>query len=260
VIACSSSSSEDGIQTTTGTYGRLDVYSLGNLWSENTVSIAHPIVQLFLPALPRKLPGSSIRIRHTGSSASSSYTCPSSKPKLYDLLPSSRMLCLDIKAWGPGPYGTLLIPIDLILKVVCSFCGPPVELLEPRLPDYLLWSDWAHGTYWNDTAVLDTIIPHSASRKRFAEPKIHQNTPGAGASGGISVWDFDRPPLVEFHVPSTPRHPTATGFFAGTAVPRRGIETVTQVDPAFLPLTSVLLDSEYGTWPFDYRVIQLSCY
>ncbi|KAG8678100.1 hypothetical protein FRC08_018072, partial [Ceratobasidium sp. 394] len=71
----------------------------------------------------------------------------------------------------------------------------------------------------------------------YAEPILDQNI-----SSDIAVWNFRKPAVS---VCDELQHPTASGFFNGTIVPRRGVKTVIPLDTAHLPLISVLLDNEY---------------
>lgn len=231
----------DNIRITTGTYGQLDVYDLNGSDDENAAAFAQPVAQLCLPQLPHELSGSFVQIRETNSCASSSYTCSSSKPRLYDLSPKSQTLCLDIKTWpvrhganGLAPYGTLLVPANILLEAVDSFGGFPSDSHN----NVLAWSDWARNINWCDKSVAETIIFHSASSWMYAQPNMsYDNT-----HCGIAIWDLKTPsgPL------NAPQSKTASGFFKTIVPPQIGTRTVIQVDTEFLPLTSVIADNEYS--------------
>ncbi|KAG8767862.1 hypothetical protein FRC12_005971 [Ceratobasidium sp. 428] len=246
-ITQNSSFFEGDNQTSTDSFGRLNIYSLDSTRSENTMNVAYPIVQLSLPSIPHGLSGSSIQIRETNSSATSSYTCPSSRSRLYDLPPKRRMICLDIIAWPvrhtagrPGPYGTLLIPVDVLLEAAHPFYGLVLDSPTPHAPTCLLWSEWAHKTFWCNTSAVG--IPHSAAGAMYAEPSPDRNT------GGIIIWNFRNP----IPMPDTLQHLAGSGFLTSAIPPRMGTKNMIQLDPAYLPLTSVLLDNEYSKHPLNF--------
>ncbi|KAG8779935.1 hypothetical protein FRC12_023684 [Ceratobasidium sp. 428] len=247
VITQNSSFFEGNNQTNTGSFGRLNIYSLDSIRSENTMNFAYPIVQLSLPPISRGLSGSFIQIRETNSSAASSYICPSSRPRLYDLPPKRRTICLDIVAWpvrhtagGPGPYGTLLIPVDVLLEAAHPFCGLVLDSPMPHVSTCLLWSEWAHRTFWCNTSAVG--IPHSAAGTMYAEPSSDRNT------GGIIIWNFRNP----IPIPDTPQHLTGSSFLTSAVPPQMGIRSMIQLDSRYLPLTSVLLDNEYSKHPLNF--------
>ncbi|KAG9099226.1 hypothetical protein FS749_001793 [Ceratobasidium sp. UAMH 11750] len=186
VIAHSSTSPDADIDVPKDTLGCLKVYRFG-LHNAMPAQAAH--VASFLLALPPNLHGrpySGIKICSAPATTAPNahgYCC--SSPKVYELAPEDRLLCIDVLMpsnyfyHGTQVLGTLYAPSSALLNLL-SPCKPQVDRLTHSL---IPWASWARHAFWGSHSRSSSdrcirmfgrraVISHLGSRGQLSHPNI----------------------------------------------------------------------------------------
>ncbi|CAE6456553.1 unnamed protein product [Rhizoctonia solani] len=139
------------------THGKLAIFTFTEPTGNSPAEGARRIASFDLPDSENPfldLRGLSCRCDPAPGPSSRSATRHDSHPRLFDLAPDNRVLCLKMKSTG-------LIPVDEIESTLyvqfTSLIGAVARLLEEPIDTPILnipWKDWAKGTSWVDTDLL----------------------------------------------------------------------------------------------------------
>lgn len=127
-----------------------------------------------------------------------------SLPKVFDLSPNNRLLCLGIKLTPTSEErpimlaGTLYIPTSLLISAIAKRQNmgsrQPVSIIIP-------WAGWAEKTSWVDTSHILSHNENFMFGQRTAG--LAQNTAGA-RSKKVIMFDFDQSRLKSRHTLKEP--------------------------------------------------------
>ncbi|KDN49487.1 hypothetical protein RSAG8_02189, partial [Rhizoctonia solani AG-8 WAC10335] len=152
------SQSEGGLHNAR-THGKLVVFTFTEPTGNNPAEEARPIASFDLPesANPFLDPqGLSCRCDPAPVPSSRSPTRHDGIPKLFDLAPENRVLCLKMRSQAVIPVdqveSTLYIQFTDLLKAIAHLLDQPADKPVLNIP----WEDWAKGTSWVDTDLLFT--------------------------------------------------------------------------------------------------------
>ncbi|KAG9080637.1 hypothetical protein FRC06_006320 [Ceratobasidium sp. 370] len=168
------------------TFGSLDIYRFGTAYAEPKC-----VASFRLPPLGREHGESTVQIRCSPTSViPSSQAYLNSSPKIYDLAPLDRLLCIDVHRTpiqGAGfaeSAGTLFVPSSVLLGALVDYDHAPSDQ-EDRL--IMPWPTWAPKVAWADTRHFRT----GNECYMFGQRTIaFQNTPFDQLSR-IIILDFD---------------------------------------------------------------------
>lgn len=147
-----------------------------------TFSQPRPIVSFALPPWSIGTLPPSIQIR-CAPTPTLAQTNSVSSPKVFDLAPDNRLICLHIHnpfSLIPGfsePIGLLCIPSSILFDAISKHSG---EVRPASIP----WSDWGEGTSWIDTENIHQLAV-------FGQRVAGLETGGAD-SASIIIFDFDQ--------------------------------------------------------------------
>ncbi|KAG8773520.1 hypothetical protein FRC12_002496 [Ceratobasidium sp. 428] len=166
------------------TFGSLDVYRFDNLSTETK-----RVASFKLPPLGRKHGESTVQIRCSPTTIiPNSQAYLNSPPKIYDLAPLDRLLCIDVHRTpiqGAGfaeSAGTLFVPSSVLLNASSDL--DHTQLNDRDCLD-IEWPTWAAKVSWADTRNFRT----GNECYMFGQRTIaFQNTPTDQA---IIILDFD---------------------------------------------------------------------
>ncbi|KAG9093347.1 hypothetical protein FS749_014547 [Ceratobasidium sp. UAMH 11750] len=168
------------------TFGSLDVYRFG------TANVEPKCVASFkLPPLGREHGESTVQIRCSPTTViPTSQAYLNSPPKIYDLAPLDRLLCIDVHRTpiqGAGfaeSAGTLFIPSSVLLGALVDYDHAPLDQDDCLV---IPWPTWASKVSWADTRHFRT----GNECYMFGQRTIaFQNTP-FDQSSRIIILDFD---------------------------------------------------------------------
>lgn len=263
VVPRFSHSYEGGENLPGDTYGSLDLYQ----FEPHTTASAEAtrMASFALPPLEDKDVKSSFRIRCAPTRVMPSYSNATSQPKVFDLSPNSRLLCLDIAVSTitlgmvlAESAGTLYVPCSLLLDSVAKRQGlefPPADSLV------VPWADWAEKTSWVETRDLISNNECFVFGQRMAgcldDPVDFQIR-------DVLIFDFDQrrlksrhmldvPPGGEVHSPDDrtmeagSRHQVGVEVFCkGVARPgRKYVKSTLRLDEAANGSNAVMIDDEH---------------
>lgn len=154
VVSRFSESYEAGRAISGDTYGFLDVYQFNP--REAAPPVTSRVASFALPLLDHHNLRTSVRIRCAPTSVvPTSRRNTASLPKMFELSPNNRLLCLEINLTpfhGVRPTksaGTLYVPSSLLIDSIAKR-----QHMKFRRPDSIAvpWADWAERTSWVDTS------------------------------------------------------------------------------------------------------------
>ncbi|CUA73758.1 hypothetical protein RSOLAG22IIIB_01275 [Rhizoctonia solani] len=152
------SHSEGGLHNAR-THGKLMVFTFTEPIGNNPAEEARPIASFDLPDAGDPFPdlqGLSCRCDPAPVPSSRSATRHDGIPKLFDLAPENRVLCLKMRSQAliqmDEGESTLYIQFTSLVKAVEHLLNNPTDKPVPTIP----WEDWAKGTSWVDTDLLFT--------------------------------------------------------------------------------------------------------
>lgn len=143
--------------------GRLDIYTFTEPMGDSPAQPARRIASLMLPELAdttATITKLSCRCDPAPSPSSQSATRHRGHPRIFQLAPDNRVLCLMIEAviisnargeWSQSE-GTLYVPFADMLSAVAHLLGEPSSDSAVEVA----WKDWAKRTSWVDTDGLHT--------------------------------------------------------------------------------------------------------
>ncbi|KAG8743938.1 hypothetical protein FRC10_011124 [Ceratobasidium sp. 414] len=143
-----------------GILGTLNLYAFDPPTNSSPPPPARHIASLRLPPLPQNvmsIPKLSCRSDPAPSPSTQSATWDRGRPKLFELAPTNRVLCLQADLTtievGRGEFlraeGTLFVPFTDMLDAVA-------HLHKQSEPVEIPWEAWGHGSSWMDTTDLHT--------------------------------------------------------------------------------------------------------
>ncbi|CAE6431474.1 unnamed protein product [Rhizoctonia solani] len=152
------SQSEGGLHNTR-THGKLVVYTFTEPTDNSPAEEARAIASFDLPDADNPfldLQGLSCRCDPAPVPSSRSATRHDGIPKLFDLAPENRVLCLKMRSQAVIPVdqveSTLYIQFTSLVKAIAHLLDEPADKPVLTIP----WDDWAKGTSWVDTDLLFT--------------------------------------------------------------------------------------------------------
>lgn len=137
--------------------GRLDIYTFTEPIGDSPAQPARRIASLAFPELEEGGNIYRITCRSDPAPAPSSQTATRHRgyPKVFQLSPDNRVLCLAIHAFNPNegqPHlirgGMLYIPFSVLLGAAAYLVNEPVSDDPVEIP----WEDWGKETSWMDTS------------------------------------------------------------------------------------------------------------
>ncbi|GAB1523979.1 hypothetical protein RhiTH_007131 [Rhizoctonia solani] len=141
------------------THGKMAVFTFNEPNDDNPAEGARQIATFELPDSSSPflyLQGLSCRCDPAPGPSFRSATRHDSRPKLFDLAPESRVLCLKMKSPGVIPIdemeSTLYIQFTDLIDAVTHLLEGPTDKPVLNIP----WENWVKGTSWVDTDLLYT--------------------------------------------------------------------------------------------------------
>lgn len=123
-----------------------------------------------------------------------------SLPKVFDLSPNNRLLCVSIYVASipgtmvPQSAGTLCVPSSLLLNSIAKF--QQINLDQPQ-PIIVPWADWAEETSWVGTGGLGGTEAYSTFGQRMAK---FVRAPTNFRGQDVLISDFDQHRLRSRHL------------------------------------------------------------
>ncbi|CAE7212593.1 unnamed protein product [Rhizoctonia solani] len=152
------SENEDGLHDPR-THGKLIVFTFTDPMGDQPAREARPIASFDLPNAANPfldLQGLSCRCDPAPVPSFRSATRHDGIPKLFDLAPENRVLCLKMRSQAVIPVdqveSTLYIQFADLVRAVSHLLDEPADKPMLNIP----WKDWAKGTSWVDTDLLFT--------------------------------------------------------------------------------------------------------
>lgn len=150
-----------------GEFGFLDVYQFDPQTATSTAST--PVASFALPVLKEQEFVATIYLRCGPTTGASNFvSSPSRSPKVFDLAPHSRLLCLNVNISRDPRISsrifprTLCIPSCLLLDILANYQA------HHSNPLVVPWVEWAEKTSWVDTGALRIRIERSQLGQRIA--------------------------------------------------------------------------------------------
>ncbi|KAJ1310916.1 hypothetical protein OPQ81_009428 [Rhizoctonia solani] len=150
--------SEGGLHNTR-THGKLVVFTFTEPTGNDPAEEARPIASFDLPHTDNPfldLQGLSCRCDPAPVPSSRSATRHDGIPKLFDLAPENRVLCLKMRSQAVIPVdqveSTLYVQFADLIGVIAHLLDEPTNKPMLNIP----WGGWAKGTSWVDTDLLFT--------------------------------------------------------------------------------------------------------
>ncbi|KAG9118325.1 hypothetical protein FRC07_007218 [Ceratobasidium sp. 392] len=179
------------------TFGSLDVYRFDNSSAESKC-----VASFILPPLGRKHGESTVQIRCSPTTViPNSQAHLSSPPKVYDLAPRDRLLCIDVHRTpiqGAGfaeSAGTLFVPSSTLLGASLDYYQTPSDRETLVIP----WSAWATKVSWADTRNFRT----GNECYMFGQRTIAFQNTSIDQLSRIIILDFDPRRLKARGIPGT---------------------------------------------------------